>query len=210
MKRAFLFLFVIVSSLVIAFALSACMNLHEIADTPEEAEQHNAKPSLSEPETSEKDIGAQTKNQGPVTPEMATATPPPETVKPETTTPAPEIIDVDLTALSNTMIYAEVFNMMVNPNDYIGKTVKMRGSFGIGYSCKPDGTMDEETLVFACVIADATACCSQGIEFVLSGEHAYPDDYPELGVEVTVTGTFELYDENGYEFCRLTDAEFMD
>ena len=126
---------------------------------------------------------------------------------PETTAP-PEVsqIDVDLTTLSSTMVYAEVFNMMMNPNDYIGKTVKMRGAFGIGYSYKEDGTMDEDTLVYACVIADATACCSQGIEFVLSGEHTYPDEYPELGSEITVVGTFATYEEYSMLFCTLTDA----
>ena len=126
---------------------------------------------------------------------------------PETTTP-PDVsqIDVDLTTLSSTMVYAEVFNMMMNPNDYIGKTVKMRGAFGIGYSYKEDGTMDENTLVYACVIADATACCSQGIEFILSGEHTYPDDYPELGSEITVVGTFATYEEYSMLFCTLTDA----
>lgn len=125
----------------------------------------------------------------------------------ETTAP-PQVpqIDVDLTALSSTMVYAEVFNMMMNPSDYIGKTVKMRGAFGIGYSYKKDGTMDEDTLVYACVIADATACCSQGIEFILSGEHIYPDDYPELGSEITVIGTFATYEEYSKLFCTLTDA----
>ena len=125
----------------------------------------------------------------------------------ETTAPAAATaVDVDLTALSSTMVYAEVFNMMMNPNDYVGKTVKMHGAFGIGYSYKDDGTMDENTLVYACVIADATACCSQGIEFVLSGEHTYPDDYPELGSEITVVGTFATYEEYSMLFCTLTDA----
>ena len=139
--------------------------------------------------------------------ETETAEVPATETIPETTAP-PEVsqIDVDLTTLSSTMVYAEVFNMMMNPNDYIGKTVKMRGAFGIGYSYKEDGTMDENTLVYACVIADATACCSQGIEFVLSGEHTYPDDYPELGSEITVVGTFATYEEYSMLFCTLTDA----
>ena len=115
-------------------------------------------------------------------------------------------VDVDLTALSSTMVYAEVFNMMMNPNDYIGKTIKMHGSFAIGYSNNADGTMNTESIVFACVIADATACCSQGIEFVLSGEHTYPDDYPALSSEITVVGTFTTYEEYGMLYCTLTDA----
>ena len=49
----------------------------------------------------------------------------------------------------------------------------------------------------ACISMDATACCSQGLEFVLAGKKTYPNDYPEFGSEITVTGTFQLYDENG-------------
>ena len=30
--------------------------------------------------------------------------------------------------LSSTMVYSEVYNMMVDPESYIGKTVKMDGS----------------------------------------------------------------------------------
>lgn len=113
-------------------------------------------------------------------------------------------IDVDLTKLSSTMVYSEVYNMMVFPDDYIGKTVKMNGAF-VYYE-------DPETKnqYFACIIADATACCSQGLEFILAGEHTYPDDYPEVYSEITVTGIFETYEENGYLYCRLVDATIVE
>ena len=38
-------------------------------------------------------------------------------------------VDVDLTRLSSTMLYSEVYNMMNAPGDYIGKTIKMTGQF---------------------------------------------------------------------------------
>jgi len=40
-------------------------------------------------------------------------------------------IDVDLTAMSATMVYSEVQNMMLKPADYMGKTVKMAGAFNV-------------------------------------------------------------------------------
>ena len=95
-------------------------------------------------------------------------------------------IDVDLTKLSSTMVYSEVYNMMVSPDNYIGKTVKMNGAFA--YYEDP-GTKKQ---YFACIIADATACCSQGLEFILTGDHTYPNDYPGLSSVITVTGTFKL------------------
>lgn len=118
-------------------------------------------------------------------------------------------IDIDLTALSSTMVYSEVYNMMVTPENYIGKTVKMRGQLEIAQPLDADGNPDPQRIYFSCVIADATACCAQGIEFVLSGEHEYPDDYPQPGSEITVLGTFQTYEEDGYIYCQLSNAEMQ-
>lgn len=118
-------------------------------------------------------------------------------------------VDIDLTVLSGIMVYSEVNSMISFPDNYIGKTVKMKGQFAIGYVYNTDGTPDESTARFACVIADATACCSQGLEFILTGEHTYPDEYPELGAEITVVGTFEWYEEDGFRYYRLGNASFV-
>ena len=109
-------------------------------------------------------------------------------------------VDVDLTRLSSTMVYSEVYNMMYAPDDYIGKTIKMTGQFV--YYENPD-TKDQ---YFACIIGDAMACCSQGLEFVMEGDLAYPDDYPELGAEITVIGEFQSYEENGMTWYHLVNA----
>lgn len=110
-------------------------------------------------------------------------------------------VDVDLTALSSTMVYSEVYNMLVAPDDYIGKVVKMRGQF-VAYSNE-----DQSMYYPAVIIADATACCSQGLEFLLEGNPPYPEGYPELETEITVVGTFETYLEDGNTYCRLQNAK---
>lgn len=71
--------------------------------------------------------------------------------------------DVDLTKLSSTMVYSEVYNMIFEPQDYLGKTVKMNGQFAIYQMTEPDGTPVPDRIYYACLIADATACCQQGI-----------------------------------------------
>ena len=40
-------------------------------------------------------------------------------------------VDIDLTALSGIMVYSEVNSMISFPDNYIGKTVKMKGQFTI-------------------------------------------------------------------------------
>ena len=112
-------------------------------------------------------------------------------------------IDIDITVLSSTMVYSVVYCMVTAPDDYIGMVVKMNGQFT--YYCDEQSGNE----YYACIIQDATACCSQGIEFVLadSEDYNYPDDYPVPGEEITVTGTFDTYEENGYTYCVLREAE---
>lgn len=114
---------------------------------------------------------------------------------------AEQAVDLDLSNLSGTVVYSQVYDMMMEPEKYLGQRVRIRGNFS--YFQDPD-TLQE---YFAAIIADATACCAQGIEFVWAGEHSYPGDYPALDTELTVTGTFGTYDENGYTYLRLADAD---
>lgn len=108
-------------------------------------------------------------------------------------------VDVDLTAMSSTMVYSEVFQMCYYPENYIGKTVKMDGFYDV-YQDETSGKV-----YYACIIQDATACCAQGIEFQLAGNN-YPD---ETVTEVTVKGTFDIYEENGTKYCTLKDSELI-
>ncbi len=108
---------------------------------------------------------------------------------------------LDISVMKGDLAYSTVFDMMNNPETYIGRKVKMQGLF--------TAFLDEETgnQYFACIIPDATACCSQGIEFVWEGNHSWPEDYPELDDEITVEGTFETYYEDEYLYCHLVDAD---
>ena len=115
-------------------------------------------------------------------------------------------VDVDLTVLSSTMVYSEVYNMLYNdPAHYLGKTVKARGGFSI-YQLVTDGVLQPDPVAYACIIADATACCAEGMEFVPEGDLTYPEDYPELGAEITVIGEFQSYEENGMTWYHLVNA----
>ena len=115
-------------------------------------------------------------------------------------------VDVDLTVLSSTMVYSEVYNMLYNdPVHYFGKTVKAKGTFSI-YQLVTDGVLQPDPVAYACIIADATACCAEGMEFVPEGDLTYPEDYPELGAEITVIGEFQSYEENGMTWYHLVNA----
>lgn len=109
--------------------------------------------------------------------------------------------DVDLTTLSSTMVYSQVADMMYTPEKYQGKIIKASGLFSVYH----DDMQDKN--YYAILIQDATACCAQGIEFIWKGEHVYPEDYPEIGKEITVMGTFGTYEEDGATYTQLLDAD---
>lgn len=109
-------------------------------------------------------------------------------------------VDIDLTKLNSNMVYSEIYNMMNTPKNYTDKIIKINGVFSV-YTDKNTGKR-----YFSCINMDATACCSQGIEFSLYGDYSFPDDYPNEGEKITVTGIFSLYKEGETTYCELKDA----
>ena len=106
---------------------------------------------------------------------------------------------VDLTALSSTMVYAEVFNMMMEPERYIGRTIKMKGIY---YSSYYNVTQKDYHYI---IITDAAACCAQGLEFVCLDDNSYPED----DTEIEVTGIYKSYKEEGITFYYIETDEII-
>ncbi|MCR5213157.1 MAG: hypothetical protein K6E10_01985 [Eubacterium sp.] len=115
-------------------------------------------------------------------------------------------IDIDLTTMSADMVYATVYQMMLDADSYVGKTIKMDGAYYSG--------LDTNTNIryYFIIIEDATACCQQGMEFVWEdGSHVFPDEYPEDGTKAEVVGVFETYKDNPedeMDYVRINNASF--
>ena len=122
-----------------------------------------------------------------------TAAPPAAVQKPA----KPAKVDVDLSRLSATMVYAEVFNILSNGYKYDGKTVRMCGAFSTSEGEDDDG---QPVRKFHCIIRDATACCAQGIEFAMRDKLAWPTDFPKTNSTITVVGRF---------YCDMHDASVI-
>ena len=116
-------------------------------------------------------------------------------------------VDVDLTVMNSDMVYATVYQMMADSESYIGKKIKISGTY---YACFYEDTQKWYHYV---LIKDALACCQQGLEFVWDdGSHVYPDEYPADNSEVEVIGTFDTYKDNPddpYEYVYLTGASLV-
>ena len=114
--------------------------------------------------------------------------------------PFDEEVDIDISQMSGTVVYSTVYDMMWNPQNYVGKTIRVTGIFVLGEDYKG-------RKLYGCLVPDATACCQQGIEFVLKGDRVYPDDYPELDKWIILQGEFTYTDEDMIRNIALINAE---
>lgn len=112
------------------------------------------------------------------------------------------IVDHDLSNMNANMIFAEIFNLVLMPDEYIGRTFRMKGNFAV-YVNETSGNK-----YFSIIIPDATQCCQQGIDIICLGDMKYPEDFPKIGSEIMVTGQFNsITTEEGLSFNYLVMSE---
>lgn len=117
-----------------------------------------------------------------------------------------EDVDYDLSKMDSNMVYSVVWQMMSNPEEYIGKSFRVKGLYTASWY---EPTQQYYHYV---VLKDAQACCAQGLEFVWEdGNHVYPEEYPAEETQVEIVGVFETYREEGseYLYCRLKNASLQ-
>ena len=112
--------------------------------------------------------------------------------------------ELDLNSLKPEDMYTELFAMRVAPEKYEGRLISMEGLFTV-YQEDP-----EKDYKFMVVTDEIEACCGQGLEFIPAGDPDFPEDYPDPGTPVRVTGRFEVYDDEGDTVGRLTDAKLSE
>ncbi len=112
-------------------------------------------------------------------------------------------VDVDLTILTPNMVYAEVSNMMMYPDNYLGKTIKVSGPYFPMYYDVTDN------YYHYVLIEDALACCQNGMEFIWDeGTHTYPDEYPKEDEVIEIVGELKSYKEENYIYYYLDIEEY--
>ena len=110
-------------------------------------------------------------------------------------------IDYDLTTMGSDMIYATVYLMMTDPDQFEGKMIKMKGQYLSAYY-EP-----RKEYYNYCFISDAAGCCSQGIEFATKDKLKQRNLRPEDNTDIEVVGKFETYMEDGKMYCHLKDSK---
>ena len=114
-------------------------------------------------------------------------------------------VDYDLTVMGADMVYATVYQIMIDPKSYIGKSFKIRGNYYSSYS------NDKDVYYHFCMIKDAAACCAQGLELLWADEKMNRhENCPEEDALVTVEGVFETYEEGPNTYGRIKNAKIVE
>lgn len=95
----------------------------------------------------------------------------------------PKKIDLDFTKMNYNMASSVIFEMLIEPEKYLNKTVKIDGQF--------ETSVYEGNRYFAVINWDLTGCCPSGLNFIPPDSMIYPYDFPEAGAFVTVTGAMK-------------------
>ena len=110
-------------------------------------------------------------------------------------------IDYDLTTMGSDMIYATVYLMMTDPDQFEGKMIKMKGQY-LSSFYEP-----RQEYYNYCFISDAAGCCSQGIEFETKNKLKQRNLLPADNTDIEVVGEFETYMEDGKMYCHLKNSK---
>jgi len=112
---------------------------------------------------------------------------------------ATEGVDFDISVMNANMVYAQVFDMMMQPEVYKDKIIRISGD----YYQLPD---NKGNMTNAVIIRDALACCQQGMEF----KWDFGEAVPVQETHITVTGPFKITtDSEGLmrTFIQATSVE---
>lgn len=109
---------------------------------------------------------------------------------------------IDLTKLSDSMVYAELYVILTNPQEYLGRMISMKGEYFEYFNEVSD------SYNFFVLTTDEDGCCQTGLEFVVDNDKIkYPEDYPKEKSTIEVTGIFTKgYDDESEYYYLLTDS----
>ena len=113
-------------------------------------------------------------------------------------------VDYDLSSMGPDLVYATIYQMMIDPKSYVGKSFKVTGNYYSSYS------KENDQYYHFCMVKDAAACCAQGLELLWADESMNRhENCPDEEALVTVEGVFETYEEGQNTYGRLKDVRLV-
>ena len=111
-------------------------------------------------------------------------------------------VDVDFTRMDAESAVNTLYDMLDTPEESQGRTVRLKG---IAYAFEG---YDDEAAMYFLAVDDPTASCCGGLqlEFIPTLLPVGVTGFAMDGEEVTVTGTLDFYDDDGYTDLRIINA----
>ncbi len=109
-------------------------------------------------------------------------------------------IDYDLTQMSETMVYSQIFDLVSTPFEYEDARFVIEGNL------IESEDLNTGEIFYAIFIEDAAACCSQGLEVVFTQDF----EIPTLPKSVVLTGTIKSYSYNDYDYAFVVAEDIAD
>ncbi len=109
---------------------------------------------------------------------------------------AEQTVDLDLSACSRGVTYAQMTQVCRSPEEYDGKVFKLKGKFN--YS--------EANQLARIIFSDNTGCCELALVFQPAQALRFPDDYPPLWGDIQITARLTVDGGDPDMPCRFTEA----
>jgi hypothetical protein len=108
---------------------------------------------------------------------------------------------VDLTALGSVMRFAEITNINNNPDDYLGRVIRVGGLY-VNF-------FDQEANQYYhfVIIMDEGGCCTQGFQFRVAKGASSPESFIEEMTEIEIVGIYQSCDQRGWPVYYLAVKE---
>lgn len=108
-----------------------------------------------------------------------------------------KVFDYDLTEQNATMVFSQVYDMLVNPEFYEDKSFKIEGE------CQFFEHPQTGEMLYFIVVMDALGCCPQGIE-VMFNETTPPKEF----CNVVVEGNGAVDEEFDYTYLYIDVEDY--
>ena len=105
-------------------------------------------------------------------------------------------VDVDLSAFSRGVTYAQMTQVCRTPGEYDGKVFRLRGKFN----------HSEANDLARIIFSDNTGCCEIALVFQSAQPLRFPDDYPPLWGDIMITARLTVDRTDPDLPCRFADA----
>jgi hypothetical protein len=107
-------------------------------------------------------------------------------------------IDIDFTALSKTLIQAEILRIEMNTESYLGKTMRMSGRYD-------PAVRESGELVHFLILVEGDECCQMGFEFKLADGVGYP----AIDALIEITGVL-MASGSGHVYVAVSAIESLE